>query len=315
MERNQIKISEIATILDIKYVGKDYEINELNLFHRESIYNSILSYLSSDKKISGVLANKAVKGLFITPEIYIATSLIDDLNISFLITDYPEVTFYRLHEYLYKETNFYKKFDFQPVIGNNCFIHKTAIIDDGVILGDNVQVGANSVVKKGSRINDNTIIGCCTVIGGEGFQLIYDQNNTPFTVTHIGGTYIGKHVLINDNCTISNSLFEGDVIIEDNCKIDSQVHIGHNCKVGKNSVITGNSLLMGSVVLKENVWLAPSSTISNKCVVEDNSFVGSMSLVSNNIPKGTRVCGNPAIPINDYIRMIFHQKKLIKDGK
>jgi UDP-3-O-[3-hydroxymyristoyl] glucosamine N-acyltransferase len=317
MKINLIKISEIATLLDIKCIGKDYEINELNLLNRESSYDSIISYLTSEKNFSNLLKNKVIKGLFVTPEVYDNISLIEGYNVgkSFLIVDFPEVMFYKLHEYLYKETIFYKKFDFVAIIGSNCSIHKSAVIDDGVVIGDNVRIGANSVVKKGTIINDNTIIGCCSVIGGEGFQLIYDQNNIPFTVTHIGGTYIGKNVLINDNCTVCNYLFEGYVLIEDYCKIDSQVHIGHNCKVGKNSVITGNSLLMGSVEIRENVWIAPSTTISNKCIIEDNSFVGAMSLVTNNISKNIRVCGNPAIPIKDYIRIIYQQKKLLKNGK
>lgn len=317
MKEHEIKISEIANIIKVDFHGKDQLINGLNLCNRQTIHNSILSYVTKENLFPNVVKNKSVRSLFVTQDIY--EKLLNNSNIdrdlSFFIVPNPEVAFYKLHIQLYYETCFYKKYDFKTQIGENCNIHESAVLEDGIIIGKNIQIGANSVIKKGTIINDNTIIGSCSVIGGEGFQLIYDENNIPFTIIHAGGTYIGKNVFINDNCSVCNSLFEDNVIIEDNCKIDSQVHIGHNCKIGKNTVITGNSLLMGSVELKENVWIAPSSTISNKCIINQHSFVGAMSLIANNIAENTRVCGIPAIPIDEYIQMIVIQKKLIKDAR
>lgn len=317
MKEREIRISEIAKILELDYIGKDLIIDGLNLCNRPTKYNSIVSYITSEKYLNNVVENKSICGLFLTQYIYenFVSKIKFDRDLSFMIAKYPEVTFYNLHTKLYNETCFYNKYDFKTQLGENCIIHNTTAIADGVIIGDNVKIGANSVIKKGTIINDNTTIGSCSVIGSEGFQLIFDEYNIPFTVIHTGGTYIGKNVLINDNCTVCNSLFEGNVIIEDNCKIDNHVHIGHNCKIGINTVITGNSLLMGSVELKENVWIAPSSTISNKCIVNQNSFVGAMSLIVNNIPEKSRVCGIPAIPIDDYIRMIVQQKKLIQNAR
>ncbi len=317
MNNQTIKISEISNLLNINYYGTDSDIHGLNLCNREIMADSVVSYIASEKFISHGISNTKIRGLFVNKDVYeiILKKVGFRCDIAFFIVDYPEVEFYKLHEILYAKTSFYKKFDFESVLGQNCIVHPTAVIEEGVIIGNNVRIGANSVIKKGTIINDDSIVGSCTVIGAEGFQLIYNEYNVPFTVTHVGGTYIGKNVLINDNCTISNALFEGNVVIDDNCKIDSQVHIGHNCRIGKNSVITGNSLLMGTVELKENVWIAPSATISNKCVVHNNSFVGSMSLVSNSISENSRVCGIPAIPVDEYIKMITQQKKLIRNGR
>ncbi|MFT5251041.1 MAG: acyl-[acyl carrier protein]--UDP-N-acetylglucosamine O-acyltransferase [Flavobacteriales bacterium] len=317
MNNQIIKISDIASLLKIDYYGIDSDIDGLNLCNRDIIADSVVSYIASDKFISNGISNAKIRGLFVTKAVYeiIVKKEGFKSDIAFFIVDYPEIEFYKLHEILYSVTSFYKKFNFESVLGQNCIIHPTSVIEEGVIIGNNVRIGANSVIKKGTIINDDSAVGSCTVIGAEGFQLIYNEYNVPFTVTHVGGTYIGKNVLINDNCTISNALFEGNVIIGDNCKIDSQVHIGHNCKIGKNSVITGNSLLMGTVELKESVWIAPSATISNKCIVHSNSFVGSMSLVANNISENSRVCGIPAIPVDEYIKMIIQQKKLIKNGR
>ena len=72
---------------------------------------------------------------------------------------------------------------------------------------------------------------------------------------------------------------------------------------------------MGSVEIKDNVWISPCSTISNKCIISNNAFVGSDSLVVNNVGENMRVCGNPAMPVDEYFRILINQKKNIKRRK
>ena len=107
----------------------------------------------------------------------------------------PEIYFYRLHEFLYLKTNFYNKYNFASVIGKNCHIDKTAVIERGVIIGDNVTIGALTVIKHGTTIEDNVIIGCNSTIGSEGFQLITDEKMPPMHVIHAGGCHISKKCL------------------------------------------------------------------------------------------------------------------------
>ena len=315
MKKHSIQILEISEMLGIPFIGANVCIEGLNLCNRETRYNSILSYIASTRYLGLLKNNESVKALFISSDVYDELKMDGSFQIPTLfIVENPEVSFYYLHHLLHK-TSFYEKYDFKSKIGNDCFIHRTAVIEDGVILGNGVRVGANSVIKRGTIIEDKTVVGCCSVIGSEGFQLIYDEHHVPFTVTHVGGTAIGKNVFIGDNCTICNSLFEGYVTIGDNTKIDNQVHVGHNCVIGKNVVITGNSLLMGSVEIKDNVWISPCSTISNKCIISNNAFVGSDSLVVNNVGENMRVCGNPAMPVDEYFRILINQKKNIKRRK
>lgn len=316
MKERSIQVSEISKILDTPFIGDDVCVQGLNLCNRSTRYDSVLSYITSVKYISLLCNNKAIKVLFVSDSVYDELKKNESIQIPALfVVSNPEVSFYHLHHKLYEETGFYNKYNFKSEIGIDCNIHKTAVIEDGVILGNYVRIGANSVIRRGTIIGNRTIIGCCSVVGSEGFQLIYNENQEPFTVTHVGGTTIGDNVLIGDNCTICNSLFEGYVVIGNNSKIDNQVHIGHNCLVGENTVITGNSLLMGSVEIKNNVWISPCSSISNKCIIYDNAFVGSNSLVVNNVRENMRVCGNPAVPENEYFRILVNQKKSIKNKK
>ncbi|QOR66323.1 UDP-3-O-(3-hydroxymyristoyl) glucosamine N-acyltransferase [Cytobacillus suaedae] len=291
MER-QISINEISNILGIDYLGEDHIINGLNLCNRESLYKKVISYVTSEKYINTVSENLSISSLFVTNELYETYKNINR-DIVFFITETPEVDFYRLHDYLYNNLDFYNKFNFISKIGVNCFIHPTAFIDDGVIIGDNVTVGPKSIVKRGSIIENNVTIGCNSVVGSEGFQVI-QINGTPTAIRHVGGTHIHTNVFIGDNTTVCNSLLEGTTTVGENTKIDNLVHVAHNCNVGKNVVITAGAILCGSSVLEDGAWIGVNSSILNNVVVGKSALIGIGSVVTRNVSDNTLAFGVPA---------------------
>lgn len=299
MEHRKALLSELCDLINVNYCGKDVEINALHLCNRVSRYDSILSYITSITYLSFAIRNDKVIALFVTQEVYDSIKeekCISDRNISFILVDQPEHSFYDLHNALYLKTSFYEHFDFDPIIGKDCTIHESAVIEKGVIIKDSVIIGPNSVVRTGSILESGVIIGCCSVVGSEGFQAIRGYSKF---IKHVGGTHIGKGVFIGDNTTIGNELFEGYSEIGDYTKIDNHVHVAHCCRIGKNCVLTSASLMMGSSVLEDNVWLAPNSVILNRCTVSDGALVGTLSFVNRNIKANKTVFGIPAKNI-DY---------------
>ena len=294
MEQRKISISEISEILNITPSrDSDVIINGLNLCNRKTEYESIISYATSERFIDSIKLNKSMKSLIVNSNLYNVFK--DELNsdIVYFISEEPESAFYKLHNCLYDKTDFYDKFRFEPIIGENCKIHKTAVIEDGVIIGNNVVIGPNSVIRSGAILKDNVSVGCCSVIGSEGFQGIKIDGKAS-VIPHAGGLVLEENVWIGDNVTVGNMLFEGHVIVGKNTKIDNHVHIAHNCLIGENCFITASCLLMGSTVLDNNVWLAPNVLTMNKVHLYDNSFVGSMSLVTKDVHEGDLVVGIPA---------------------
>lgn len=293
MEKRNISLNEISRILELKLIGKNYCINGLNLCNKNSIHNSIISYITSNKYIRYIRQNPLVKALILTQEMY---DLMNEefTDLSFFITDYPEETFYDLHAYLCNLNIFYEQFNFEKTIGDNCLIHESAILENGIEIGNNVRIGQNTVIKKGTIIEDNVKIGCGSIIGSEGFQLISDHSGNNKLIKHIGGCHIRKNVSIGDNTTICNSLFENTTVIGFNTKIDNLVHVAHNCIIGDNCVLTAGVILSGSTLIGNNVWIAPNSTISNHVILENNSFIGIGSVVLKKIKERSKVFGNPA---------------------
>ena len=114
--------------------------------------------------------NESVKALFVSSDVYDELKMGGLFQIPTLfIVENPEVSFYYLHHLLHK-TIFYEKYDFKSEIGNDCSIHKTAVIEDGVILGDGVQIGANSVIKRGLLLEIKLLLGVVLLLVAKDFN-------------------------------------------------------------------------------------------------------------------------------------------------
>ena len=277
-------------------IGKDDAmIDGLNLCDRKSSYYNVLSFAVSNKYRDDVNKSKYIKALIVKPENkndYF--DILQKRDGVIICTDEPEYYFYRLHEFLYLTTDFYNKYDFESIIGNDCNIDKTAVIERGVIIGNNVTIGASTVIKHGTIIEDDVSIGCNSTIGSEGFQLIADKKRPPMHVVHAGGCHISKNVYIGDNTCICNSLFEGTTFIGENVKIDNLVYVAHNLYIGNNAVITAQVVLCGSSIVEEGAWIAPNVSVINKVTIGKCSKVGLGSVVTKDVSPYTVVYGNPA---------------------
>ena len=185
-------------------------------------------------------------------------------------------------------------YDFEPVIGKECRIAETAVVEKGVVIGNHVTIGHNTVVRSGSVIEDNTTIGCNTTIGSEGFQLITDGSNAPMHITHVGRCHICSNVYIGDNTCICNSLFEGETYVGEGAKIDNLVHIAHNLYIGKGAVITAHVITCGSSIIEDGAWIAPNSSILNRVTIGKGAKVGLGSVVTRDVAPYTVVYGSPA---------------------
>jgi len=289
-----ILLSTICDELNLQYIGQDAEIHGLNLCNRKSQHNHIISYVTSADYIDAVKDNPEIVCLLVSQDNYaVYSGQIISRDLSYIICDSPEKVFYDIHDYLYYHTDFYEKFCFAPQIGENCSIHPSAVIEDGVILGNNVTVGANTVIRRGTTIEDGCEIGCNNTIGSEGFQVLrIDGKNRK--IVHVGGLRISTQTCIGDNNTICNSLFEGETYIGENVKIDNLVHVGHNGYVGDNAVVTAGTVLCGSAIVENGAWIGVNSSVLNRVTVGSGARIGIGSVVTRTIPEDALAYGVPA---------------------
>lgn len=275
--------------------NKNIKIDGLNFCNRKSEKLNILAFATNTSYVDVVEKAEHIVALIVNEESYSAyEAIISKRNGCIIVACDPELFFYDIHEKLHRDGDFYEKFDFEPQIGTGCKIHKTAVIENGVIIGHNVRIGALTVVESGSVIEDNVIVGCGSVIGSEGFQVITRKGKEPLHISHVGKCRICKNVYIGDNVSISKSLFEGETYIGSGTKIDNLVHISHNTFVGNNVVIAASTMLCGTTEIKDGAWIAPNVSVLNRVTVGENAMVGMGSVVTRDVEEETLVYGSPA---------------------
>lgn len=179
------------------------------------------------------------------------------------------------------------------LVDNSSHIATSAVIEPHVILGKNCVIEHNVVIHSGSILGDNVIIRSGSIIGSQGFGFEKADDGSYIRFPHLGRVFIGDNVEIG----ALNSICIGglsDTVIESGVKTDNLVHIAHNCRVGKNAILTACVELSGSVVIGDNVWLGPNSSVLQKVTIGADSVVGIGSVVRKNVDSGCTVAGNPA---------------------
>ncbi|HEY0307256.1 MAG TPA: DapH/DapD/GlmU-related protein, partial [Acidobacteriaceae bacterium] len=122
-------------------------------------------------------------------------------------------------------------------IGEGTSIGPGVVVAPGVHIGRNCQIFPNVTIFPGVALGDNCIVQSGVVLGSIGFGYVRD----PETGEHVqfpqqGTLVIEDNVDIGANTTIDRGALE-ETRIGAGTKIDNQVHIGHNCRIGKNVII------------------------------------------------------------------------------
>jgi len=194
-------------------------------------------------------------------------------------------------------------------------IGANAEVGPGCVIGHNVQIGAGSRLIANVSIADRVRIGQRVtiepgvVIGGRGFGLARDSDHW-VEVPQLGSVRIGNDVEIGANSTIDRGAIE-DTVIEDGVKIDSQVHIGHNCRVGTHTVIAGCSAIAGSVTIGSHCVLAGAVGIVDHVTLGDHVVVTARSLVTRDLDDaGMYSSGWGAMPAPEWRRQVASLRRL-----
>jgi UDP-3-O-[3-hydroxymyristoyl] glucosamine N-acyltransferase len=194
-------------------------------------------------------------------------------------------------------------------IGTGTFIGAHCYIDEGVVVGDNCKIYPNTCIYKHSQIGDFVIVESNTVIGKEGFG--YIKRDKYERIRHIGGVIIDDFVELGSGVTVDRGTI-GNTVIGAGTKIDCQVHVAHNVRIGKNCIIMGQSGVAGSSKIGNNVIICGQVGISDHVEIEDNVIVYAKSAVFKPLRKGMKYSGIPAREHGAVLRAIarlYNEKK------
>ncbi|TQV85762.1 UDP-3-O-(3-hydroxymyristoyl)glucosamine N-acyltransferase [Exilibacterium tricleocarpae] len=197
-----------------------------------------------------------------------------------------------------------------------------AVVEDNVEIGANVQIGAgcyigeDSVIGAGTRLyagvsiyhgvslGNGCIIHSGAVIGSDGFGIVPAGPEMPgwVKIHQLGGVEVGADVEIGANTTIDRGALDNTVISR-GVKLDNQVHIAHNVRIGENTAVAGCVGIAGSTTIGANCTIAGAAGIIGHLYIADNVHITAMTLVTKSIREpGSYSSGTPLAATREWRR-------------
>lgn len=201
------------------------------------------------------------------------------------------------------------------VIESGVSLGKSARVGPGCVIQKNVMIGANSILTANITVAHDCVIGernlihPGVVIGADGFGQAM-ENGIWIKVPQLGGVLIGDDVEIGANTTIDRGAIE-DTVIEDNVKLDNQIQVAHNVKIGAHTAIAGCTAIAGSTKIGKHCRIAGMVGIVGHLEIADNVTVTAKSLVTGSIKKaGMYSAGTPLEPSQQWRKNTIRFKQL-----
>lgn len=198
-------------------------------------------------------------------------------------------------------------------IGDGCVIHSGVRVLAGCRLGRNVVLFPNVVLYEDTRIGDRSLIHAGSVIGAYGFGYETVQGRHKLSA-QLGYVEIGADVEIGACSTVDRGTY-GPTTIGDGTKIDNQVMIAHNCRIGRHNLLCSHVGIAGSCTTGDHVVLAGQVGVRDHVKIGDRVVVGAQSGIMCDLPSDAHYLGSPAIPERDEIRIVAARAKLVEIRK
>jgi UDP-3-O-[3-hydroxymyristoyl] glucosamine N-acyltransferase len=186
------------------------------------------------------------------------------------------------------------------VIGDGVIIYSNVSIEAGSVIGDGTIVYPQVSIYERSIVGKRCIIHSGTVIGADGYGFA-THGGRHHKIPQIGIVRIGDDVEIGAGCTIDRAAL-GETSIGDGTKLDDQVMIAHNVKVGKHCLLVAQVGIAGSTELGDYVVVAGQSGFAGHLTIGNGVQIAAKSAVLDNVADGEKVMGIPAIPFRQFAR-------------
>ncbi len=266
------------------------------------------------------LANRRYKrflGSTAAAAVILAEDDAEDCPVACLISDNPYLCHARVMDRMYPEPALVPgihptaSIDADADVDPSAQVCANAVIGPGVTIGADVFVGpgcillGDAVIGAGSRlvamvtIAPHTTLGArClvfpgAVIGADGFGLANDDGAW-VRVNQIGGTILGDDVEIGSCSSVDRGAI-GNTVLADGVKIDSQVHVAHNCEIGQHTAMAGCSAVAGSSRIGAFCTIAGAAGVTGHAELADHVHVSAMTAVSRSLTKPGLYTSTPPI--------------------
>ncbi|WP_069265625.1 acyl-ACP--UDP-N-acetylglucosamine O-acyltransferase [Paraburkholderia nodosa] len=165
-----------------------------------------------------------------------------------------------------------------------------AVIGANVTIGARTKVGSHSVLEGHTTIGEDNTIGHYASIGGRPQDMKYKGEPTKLV--------IGSRNTIREFTTLHTGTVQdtGVTIIGDDNWIMAYVHVGHDCRLGNNVIMSSNAQLAGHVFVEDHAIVGGMTGVHQFVRIGAHSMVGGASALVQDVPPFVIAAGNKAVP-------------------
>lgn len=178
-------------------------------------------------------------------------------------------------------------------IGAQCFVGAGAVIESQAVLSPGAHVGSGARIGRESRlaaravvhaaciVGERAVIHSGAVIGADGFGFANESGRWT-KIPQVGRVVIGNDVEVGANTTIDRGALD-DTVIEDGVKLDNQIQVAHNCRIGAHTAIAGCVGIAGSTTIGRHCMIGGAAMISGHLSICDKVIVSGGTLIAKSI--------------------------------
>ncbi|WP_442510038.1 UDP-3-O-(3-hydroxymyristoyl)glucosamine N-acyltransferase [Novipirellula sp. SH528] len=200
------------------------------------------------------------------------------------------------------------------IIGAGVSVGQRTRIMPGVVvlpncnIGDDCVIHSNVTLYENTQISDRVTIHSGTIIGANGFGYRQEAGRHVPTA-QLGFVQIDSDVEIGASVTIDRGTY-GTTRIGEGTKIDNQVMIAHNCKIGRHNLICSQVGIAGSCTTGDYVILAGQVGLKDHINLGDQTIVGAQAGVMDDCEGHQVYLGSPATPQREQMQIMAVERKL-----
>jgi UDP-3-O-[3-hydroxymyristoyl] glucosamine N-acyltransferase len=208
-------------------------------------------------------------------------------------------------------------------VGAGCVVERGATLGERVVLGagsyvgERAAIGADSVlhprvvIYPGCIVGARTIVHAGAVIGADGFGFA-PHDGKWVKIAQTGRVVIGDDVEIGANTSIDRGAIE-DTVIGDGVKLDNQIQVGHNCRIGAHSAIAGCVGIAGSTTIGRHCMIGGAAMIGGHLSVADRTVIAGGTVVTKSIDRAdTYASVIPATEVREWRRTVALMRGLAR---
>lgn len=192
-------------------------------------------------------------------------------------------------------------------IAANVKIHSGVVLMSGVEIEEGSEIFSNTVIYRNVKIGKSVRIHSNCSIGADGFGYNFKKGEH-LKVWHMGSVIICDDVEIGANSCVDSGTFS-PTIIGTGSKIDNQVQIGHNCRLGRGVIICGQVGIAGSCSIGDFVVIGGRTGISNGVTIGKTAQIAANAGVIGNVGEGEIVGGFPARDVKEWMKGVAYLRK------